>query len=759
MKTKFISKFLAVLMSVLTLVSTTTVISASIAPATPSISEIYAIPGGAKLKWKKVKGATGYQIKYSKNSDFSHYIIKNTNGVTVSKSITSLTKGKRYYFRIRAYKTVKSKNYYSKWSKYRSVVTLNSIRTTSLISLNSNSPGTITAKWNKVSGSYISGYQLVYSTGSSFSNSKSLYVGSAYSSRVIRDLTEGKKYYVKIRCYKTIDGKKYYGSYSKYKYVTVKRTPVTPTSISSLTSDSPGSLTVKWNKITGVTGYNILYSPNSDFTESKSLYVGSSYSSKTVSNLTEGKRYYVKIRCYKTIDGTKYYSAYSTNKYVTVKKTALPSPEPIEPEPVPDYKDCIGVCFSDDMEVIDNGGSLNGAYYFIDRPIPKGEIKGIVFSSKFSSAQMQYFYICEQSDNGLRILKTIELSGVNAGLNYIDVQLETENETYIVTKSWMSYTGAGSTGQMLYSVTLDGDKFTNKSGVANFQVKMTVFVKESEKEDVPDNQIVVAKDGSGSYTTINAALKQAYTIESRDNPITIIIKPGVYKEVLFIGGKHNVSLVGTDRDTCIIRDDSGNYNNAPVRIEGNSYIANLTIIATHSDDPTYETRERDPGVWMDTVGSYAIHIDDAHNDDDLDYLYKVENCKLYSEQMAVVGCGLHKNQSVELVNCEIIKNLSQALYDNPVYTKHGAVFCHTLSSNTKDYTKFGYQRFSMTGCSVTANIDRTLELGTVGTEADVTFVNNTFYSDALELEKSVTMHGDFKLTQESSGNNVTKLNC
>lgn len=124
----------------------------------------------------------------------------------------------------------------------------------------------------------------------------------------------------------------------------------------------------------------------------------------------------------------------------------------------------------------------------------------------------------------------------------------------------------------------------------------------------------------------------------------------------------------------------------------------------------------------------------------------------------MVGCGLHKNQSVELVNCEIIKDLSQALYDNPVYTKHGAVFCHTLSANTKDYTDFGYQRFSMTGCSVTANIDRTLELGTVGTQADVTFVNNTFYSDALELEKSVTMHYDFKLTQESSGNNVTKLN-
>ncbi|MGN0532264.1 MAG: pectinesterase family protein [Eubacterium sp.] len=498
-----------------------------------------------------------------------------------------------------------------------------------------------------------------------------------------------------------------------------------------------------------------MYSTNADFSSYKSLYVSSSYSAKTVGNLSEGQKYFVKIRCYKTIDGTKYFSSYSATKYVTTKTTALPMPEP---DPIPDDEDCTSVCFSDDMEIIENGGALNNAYYQIDRPVPRGVIKGISFSSQYTSTQMQYFYICEQTDNGLKVLKTIEFSGVNKGLNYVDVQYETEKETYIVTKSWMSYTSAGNTSQMLYSVTMDGDEFVNKSGVANFQVKMTVFVKEPEKEDIPDNQIVVAKDGTGSFTTINAALKQAYSIESRENPITIVIKSGVYKEVLFIGAKHNVSLVGTDRDTCIIRDDSGNYNNAPVRIEGNSYIANLTIIATHNDDPTYETRERDSTVWMDTVGSYAIHIDDVHNDDDLDYLCRVENCKLYSEQMAVVGCGLHKNQTVELVNCEIVKNLSQTLYDNPVYTKHGAVFCHTLSMNTKDYTDFGYQHFSMIGCCVTTNIDRTLELGTVGTQADVTFVNNTFTSGALELEKSVTMHSDFILTKESTGNNVTKLN-
>ncbi|MGN0532265.1 MAG: hypothetical protein ACI4IN_05675 [Eubacterium sp.] len=207
MKTKLISKFMAVLMSVLTLVSTNTILLAATAPATPSISAVYAIPAGVKLKWKKVTGVSGYQIKYSKSSSFSSYKVTKASASAVSKSIISLDKSKRYYFKIRSYRVSGTKTYYSKWSKYRSTVTLGNVRTTSLVSLASGSPGVITVKWNKVSNSYITGYQILYSTASSFNNSKSIYVGSAYSSRVIRGLSEGKKYYVKIRCYKLIDGK------------------------------------------------------------------------------------------------------------------------------------------------------------------------------------------------------------------------------------------------------------------------------------------------------------------------------------------------------------------------------------------------------------------------------------------------------------------------------------------------------------------------------------------------------------------------
>ena len=73
--------------------------------------------GKATVKWSKNSKATGYLVYYSKNSDFSGAKkAKITSASTVSKTLSSLTKGKKYYVRVRAYKTVGSKNYYSIYS-------------------------------------------------------------------------------------------------------------------------------------------------------------------------------------------------------------------------------------------------------------------------------------------------------------------------------------------------------------------------------------------------------------------------------------------------------------------------------------------------------------------------------------------------------------------------------------------------------------------------------------------------------------------
>ncbi len=69
------------------------------------------------LKWSKNSKATGYQIQYTTDSSFKSGIksYKITSNSTVSKTVKSLKKNKKYYVRIRAYKTYNGKNYYSPW--------------------------------------------------------------------------------------------------------------------------------------------------------------------------------------------------------------------------------------------------------------------------------------------------------------------------------------------------------------------------------------------------------------------------------------------------------------------------------------------------------------------------------------------------------------------------------------------------------------------------------------------------------------------
>ena len=79
---------------------------------------------GKKLKayWKKNTKVTGYQVQYSTSSKF-----KSAKTVTVkgckntSKNIYQLAKKKKYYVRVRTYKTVSKVNYYSGWSNVKSI--------------------------------------------------------------------------------------------------------------------------------------------------------------------------------------------------------------------------------------------------------------------------------------------------------------------------------------------------------------------------------------------------------------------------------------------------------------------------------------------------------------------------------------------------------------------------------------------------------------------------------------------------------------
>ena len=93
------------------------------------------------------------------------------------------------------------------------------------------------------------------------------------------------------------------------------------TAISSL-SKSKKAFTAKWKKQSAQTsGYQLLYSTNSKFKSRNKYVTVSSYktTSKTIKKLAAKKKYYVKIRTYKSVSSKKYYSGWSAAKTVVTK--------------------------------------------------------------------------------------------------------------------------------------------------------------------------------------------------------------------------------------------------------------------------------------------------------------------------------------------------------------------------------------------------------------------------------------------------------
>lgn len=99
---------------------------------------------------------------------------------------------------------------------------------------------------------------------------------------------------------------------------TVARLTVPKSSISKITSRSKG-FNLSWKKVSVASSYEIQYATNSKYSSAKKITVSKSSTSKTVTKLKPSKKYYVRIRAYKTYNGKRYYSAWSSTTVKTKK--------------------------------------------------------------------------------------------------------------------------------------------------------------------------------------------------------------------------------------------------------------------------------------------------------------------------------------------------------------------------------------------------------------------------------------------------------
>lgn len=101
-----------------------------IIPKGTAISSVKAKKKAFSVSWKKqAKQTSGYQIQYAVDAKFKKSVVaKNVNNTKkVKLDVSKLKAKKKYYIRVRTYKTVKvngkSKKIYSGWSKVKAVTT------------------------------------------------------------------------------------------------------------------------------------------------------------------------------------------------------------------------------------------------------------------------------------------------------------------------------------------------------------------------------------------------------------------------------------------------------------------------------------------------------------------------------------------------------------------------------------------------------------------------------------------------------------
>ncbi|MBR1763565.1 MAG: hypothetical protein IJ731_09430 [Eubacterium sp.] len=174
-----------------------------------------------KISWSKVSGADGYYVykSTSKNKGFVGTKVAGESKTSVTK--TGLSTGKTYYYYVVAYKSTKGAAYTS-YSAKSSVVSKQVVPPSPSVKLSTGSKY-VTVKFAKISN--VTGYEVYRATSSKgkYSRVKTIKQGSASTvSFKNTKLKKGKKYYYKVRAYKTVGSKKIYSLYSAVKSITCK---------------------------------------------------------------------------------------------------------------------------------------------------------------------------------------------------------------------------------------------------------------------------------------------------------------------------------------------------------------------------------------------------------------------------------------------------------------------------------------------------------------------------------------------------------
>ncbi|MBR7060152.1 MAG: fibronectin type III domain-containing protein [Eubacterium sp.] len=264
-----------------------------------------------EVSWDKSDCAKKYYVQVHRKDGW----VKVGTTSETNIEIPDLNSASNYRIRVRAYKKVDDVNYYGIYSDEFETATKpakpTELKTTSV------TPTSFTLKWKKQSNaSYYEVYQYNYSDKKyelfkTVNGGKNNYLN-------VDSLAENKKYTFRVKAYKkSKDGKLLKSAKSdKFYAYTSLRAP----KISSAKSGASKRISVNWKKVSGASGYQVMWSTTSNFSSNyKSVYVSGKSLSTVLTTAQSNKTYYVKVRAFKTRNNKKLYSPWSSKLSVKTK--------------------------------------------------------------------------------------------------------------------------------------------------------------------------------------------------------------------------------------------------------------------------------------------------------------------------------------------------------------------------------------------------------------------------------------------------------
>ena len=246
---------------------------------------------------------------------------------------------------------------------------------------------------------------------------------------------------------------------------------------------------------------------------------------------------------------------------------------------------------------------------------------------------------------------------------------------------------------------------------------------------------IVAKDGSGEYNSVSAAVN-----DGNDGDI-IIVKEGIYTNEHIKGWGKTLHIIGLDPSSTIITCADNVYNNEVIQFSSGT-LKNLTF--------TY------------SAGSgYVLHSEDS-NQSDKSML--VENCKFIKSVAGTNAVGIGMYADTHLIFKDCVFDLSNA--------QGSAFYLH--DSNDPNYAGDFYVDFFNCEFHNKGNYIMQLQSQEMsGSMVYLKFKNNTFYSDGLSPDPTLSATNyyggtggsddflgliNWRLDNQSTGNNFTILN-